>query len=149
MFKVVRTQKATAQPTIEGLLLIVGIFGSLTFLMTILTFPEFFLFNPFASIDPIRRVFLTLTTVGWVTTLIGPPVLLALHAVGVSKRLHLLDFLALAWPVSLILNHIALLIQTHKLFVGYLSVYPIFIVTDIALPVMYVFIARYLNHKKH
>ena len=149
MFKIVRAQNPKAQPTIEGLLLVVGIFGFLTFGATILTYPEFFLFNPFDSIDPIRRIFLSLTTLGWITTLLGPLVLLALHAVGISKRLHWLDILALAWPLSLILNHVALFIQTHKLFIGYLTVYPIFIITDIALPLMYVMIARYLNHKKH
>ncbi len=149
MFKIVRSQKQSVHPTEEGLLLAVGVFGSLVFAATILTYPEFFLFNPFDSVDPIRRFFLALTTLGWVTTLLGPLVLLSLHAVGLSKRLHLMDIFALAWPASLIINHLALLIQTHKLFIGYLGVYPIFIVTDIALPILYVLMARYLNRKKH
>jgi hypothetical protein len=86
---------------------------------------------------------------GWISSLLGPVVVLLLNALGKSKPLKALDLFALAWPVSLIINHLALLIETHKLFVGYLTVYPIFIVTDIALPVMYVLMARYLNRKKH
>ena len=149
MFKIVRVHREKAEPSLNLLLLAVGVLGTLTFTTTILTYQDFFLFNPLESVDSTRRIFLLLTTVGWVTSLIGPLVVLALNALGKPKTTELLVWFALAWPVSLIINHLALLIQTHKLFLGYLGVYPIFIVTDIALPILYVLIARYLNHKKH
>ncbi len=149
MFKIVRVSREKAEPNLNLLFLAVGVLGTLTFTTTILSYQDFFLFNPLESTDPTRRVFLFLTTVGWVTSLIGPLAVLILNAFGKPKAVHLLPWLALAWPVSLIINHLALLIQTHKVFLGYLGVYPIFIVTDIALPILYVLIARYLNHKKH
>ncbi len=149
MLKIVRVPREKAEPNLNLLLLAVGFVGTLTFVVTILSYRDFFLFNPLESADSTRRVFLLLTTIGWVTSLLGPIVVLSLNALGKSKAVHLLPWLALAWPVSLIINHLALLIQTHKLFLGYLGVYPIFIVTDIALPILYVLIARYLNHKKH
>ncbi len=149
MFKIVRVHREKAEPSLNLVLLAVGILGTLIFATTILTYQDFFLFNPLESADSTRRIFLLLTTVGWVTSLIGPLVVLALNALGKPKATELLVWFALAWPVSLIINHLALLIQTHKLFLGYLGVYPIFIVTDIALPILYVLIARYLNHKKH
>ncbi len=149
MFKIVRVRREKAEPNLNLLLLAVGVLGTLTFTTAILTYQEFFLFNPLESADSTRRIFLLLTTVGWVTSLVGPVAVLSLNALGKSKATELLVWFALAWPVSLIINHLALLIQTHKLFLGYLGVYPIFIVTDIALPILYVLIARYLNHKKH
>ncbi len=149
MFKIVRVRREKSEPNLNLLLLAVGVLGTLTFTTTILTYQDFFLFNPLESADSTRRIFLLLTTVGWVTSLIGPLVVLVLNALGKPKATELLVWFALAWPVSLIINHLALLIQTHKLFLGYLGVYPIFIVTDIALPILYVLIARYLNHKKH
>ncbi len=149
MFKIVRVSREKAEPNLNLLFLAVGVLGTLTFATTILSYQDFFLFNPLESTDPTRRVFLFLTTVGWVTSLVGPLAVLILNALGQPKAVHLLPWLALAWPVSLIINHLALLIQTHKVFLGYLGVYPIFIVTDIALPILYVLIARYLNHKKH
>jgi hypothetical protein len=149
MFKIIRVQSEHSQPNLNIVMLAVSVVGTLTFLATILTYPDFFIFNPLESVDPIRRIFLSLTTLGWISSLLGPVVVLLLNALGKSKPLKALDLFALAWPVSLIINHLALLIETHKLFVGYLTVYPIFIVTDIALPVMYVLMARYLNRKKH
>ncbi len=149
MFKIIRVQSEHSQPNLNIVMLAVSVVGTLTFLATILTYPDFFIFNPLESVDPIRRIFLSLTTLGWISSLLGPVVVLLLNALGKSKPLKALDLFALAWPVSLIINHLALLIETHKLFVGYLTVYPIFIVTDIALPVLYVLIARYLNRKKH
>ena len=149
MLKIVRVTRQKAEPNLNLLLLAVGFVGTLTFVVTILSYRDFFLFNPLESADSTRRIFLFLTTVGWVTSLLGPIAVLSLNALGKSRAVHLLPWFGLAWPVSLIINHLALLIQTHKLFLGYLTVYPVFIVTDIALPVLYVLIARYLNHKKH
>lgn len=148
MFKIVRVHSEKTEPSLDLLLLAVVFVGTLTFIANILSYQDFFLFNPLDTADPIRRFFLFLTTVGWVTTLVGPIVILFLNALGKKKSVLFLSWVALAWPVSLILNHLALLIQTHKLFVGYLLVYPSFIVTDIALPSLYVLIARYLNRIK-
>jgi hypothetical protein len=148
MLKIVRVHREKTEPNLNLLLLAVGVLGTLTFSTTILTYQDFFLFNPLESEDPTRRIFLLLTTVGWVTSLVGPIVVLLLNTLGKPSATQLLALFALAWPVSLIINHLALLIQTHKLFLGYLGVYPIFIVTDIALPLLYVLIARFLNQKK-
>lgn len=146
MLKIVRVTREKIEPSLSALLLAIGALGTLTFVTTIVSYQEFFLFNPLDSVDPIRKFFLVLTTIGWVTSLLGPIAVLALNALGKSKSIIVLPWLALAWPASLVLNHLSLLIQTHKLFIGYLIVYPIFIVTDIALPVMYLLIARYLKH---
>ena len=72
MLKIVRVSREKAEPNLNLLFLAVGVLGTLTFATTILSYQDFFLFNPLESTDPTRRVFLFLTTVGWVTSLIGP-----------------------------------------------------------------------------
>lgn len=144
MFKIVRVQREKNEPRLTSLLLGAGALGTLTFGATILTYNDFFLFNPLDSTDPIRKFFLVLTTMGWTISLLGPILVLLFNALGKSGAIRVLPWVALAWPVSLILNHSALLIQTHKLYLGYLGVYPIFIVTDIALPLFYLAVARFL-----
>ena len=146
MFKIVRVHREKAQPNINNLLLAAGALGTLTFGATIITYDDFFLFNPLDSTEPIRRFFLVLTTIGWLVSLVGPILVLMLNALGKPSATRILPWVALAWPLSLVLNHSALLIQTHKLYRGYLGGYPIFIVTDIALPLFYLAVARFLMH---
>lgn len=147
MFKIVRVHREKRAPQLSRLLVAAGLLGTLVFLTTIITYSDFFIFNPLESSDPIRRFFLVITTIGWVTSLLGPISILVLNAVGKTHALRALTWVALAWPASLVLNHLSLLIQTHKLYVGYLAVYPSFIVTDIALPLFYVLVARFLLHQ--
>jgi hypothetical protein len=149
MFNFSLRNREKSEPNLHELMLAFGVLGTLTFIATILSYQDFFLFNPLDTEDPVRRFFLFLTTVGWITSLVGPITLLTLNALGKHRAIDFLSWAALAWPVSLILNHSALLIESRKLFIGYLAVYPIFIITDIALPIMYLLIARFLKHKKH
>lgn len=146
MFKIVRTNPGERVPNLQNLFLAVGIVGALAFLATILTYQDFFFFNPFEVQSKVRSAFLVLTTLGWVVALFGPLTVLSLISGGRAKALHALPWVALAWPATLIVNHLALLIETHKLYVGYLFVYPLFLVTDVALPIVYLLIWRYLKH---
>jgi hypothetical protein len=149
MLKIVRVKREASAPNVNNLLLMFAMFGSATVACVVATYPSFFLFNPLESTDAWRVVTLSLTSVGWLTLFFGPLAILTLNALGKSGAVRFLPLVALAWPVSLIINHLALLVQTNKLFLGYLFVYPIFIITDIALPIMYLLIARFLKHKKH
>ena len=113
-----------------------GGFVSALFWLVVATYPTFFLFNPFAETDSVRATFLTATTVGWVLISTGPVVLLTAYALGVAKALRFLPVVALVWPVTLLLNHISLFIEKGQWYTGYLVDYPIFIATDILLPVL-------------
>jgi hypothetical protein len=113
-----------------------GIFVSALFWLVVATYPSFFLFNPFAEKDSLRATLLTLSTIGWVLISTGPVVLFSLYALGHARVLKLLPIVALFWPVSLVINHITLAIQKGQWFTGYLLDYPIFIATDILLPVL-------------
>lgn len=146
MLKVVRVKKAQSAPSLPNLLFSFSLFTAALMIAVIATYPAFFLFNPFASIDGWRMLFLTLTSLGWLTAIVGPIVVTGLFARGKVNALRYLPYVALAWPAALIVNHISLVIQTHKLYTGYLFVYPIFLITDIALPLLYVAISTYMNH---
>jgi hypothetical protein len=113
-----------------------GIFVTTLFWLVVATYPSFFFFNPLAETDPIRAAVLSLTTIGWLLISTGPAILFVLYAMGHPKVLRLLPIVALAWPVSLLINHITLFVQKGNWFTGYLLDYPIFVATDILLPVL-------------
>ena len=113
-----------------------GIFVSALFWLVVATYPSFFFFNPFAETDALRATMLTLTTIGWVLISTGTVVLFALYAMGHARALRLLPIVALAWPISLLINQVTLFIQKGEWFTGYLLDYPVFIATDILLPVL-------------
>jgi predicted membrane protein len=48
----------------------------------------------------------------------------------------------LAWPAMLIAIRVLLLVETGDAYLNYLLTYPLFIFTDILVPVIYVFIWR-------
>ncbi|MEY4434917.1 MAG: hypothetical protein RIR16_957 [Actinomycetota bacterium] len=126
-----------------------GVFTSALFWLVVATYPSFFLFNPFVAENPLRAVILTITTLGWLMLAIGPGLLFFLYGAGVWKALRFLPVIALVWPVSLVINHLSLLIQDGKLYTGYLLDYPIFIATDILLPILLIAVWFELRHPKH
>ncbi len=113
-----------------------GIFVSALFWLVVATYPTFFFFNPLAEPDALRATILTLTTIGWILISTGTVILFMLYAMGHARALRLLPIVALTWPVSLLINHVTLFIQKGQWFTGYLLDYPIFIATDILLPVL-------------
>lgn len=113
-----------------------GIFVSALFWLVVATYPSFFLFNPFAETDALRSSVLTFSTVGWVLISVGPAILFTLYALGYARVLRLIPLIALLWPIALLINHVSLFIQKGEWFTGYLLDYPIFIATDILLPVL-------------
>jgi len=115
-----------------------GIFVSALFWLVVATYPTFFFFNPFAEEDALRAIMLTLTTVGWLLISTGTVVVFVLYALGNAQALRLLPIFALAWPISLLVNHVTLFLQNGQWFTGYLLDYPVFIATDILLPILLV-----------
>lgn len=126
-----------------------GIFISAFVWLVVATYPGFFLFNPFAVENSARAAVLTLTTVGWIVLALAPVTIFSFYAAGYRNSLRALPIAALIWPVSLVVNHISLFIQDGKIYTGYLLDYPIFIATDILLPVLLVTIWFELRHPAH
>lgn len=127
---------ATAKVSTRAVVASFGIFVSALFWLVVATYPTFFFFNPFAEKDSLRATLLAISTVGWLLISIGPALLFSLYALGYSRALRLLPIAALVWPASLLVNHISLAIQKGQWYTGYLLDYPIFVATDILLPVL-------------
>jgi CubicO group peptidase (beta-lactamase class C family) len=131
-----------------------GVFVSALFWLVVATYPTFFFFNPLAESDGLRATILSVSTFGWVLLSTGPAVLFVIYALGNAKALMLLPLVALVWPASLLLNHVSLFIQKGNWYTGYLLDYPIFIATDILLPIMLMAVwaelrPAYLKHHSH
>lgn len=128
----------------------IGVFISLLFATVVLSFPRFFLFNPLAEGDALRAFELTVSSIAWILLMIGPSVILLRYAAGHSNLISLLPFVGLLWPASLIVSHVTLYLQQGVWYTGYLIQYPIFMVTDIILPIFLVYLwdilrPRYTN----
>jgi hypothetical protein len=102
--------------------------------LMVFTFQDFFLFNPTAATDIFREFTLWIALVGWLVAAIGSPIALLLVSQGSLRALNFLPFTALLWPVSVVLAQISAYAETGENYLGYLFDYPVFVITDIALP---------------
>lgn len=130
--------KTAANPDLQLSTIISGVLA-----LQILTFPNFFFLNPFSnSLSTFLTVAQIATMVGWIVLLIAPPLLVALRQrVGERYRLYL-SIAALLWPAALLLVRFAVLSLTGDPAINYLFNYPIFIFSDIAVPIIYWRMAR-------
>jgi hypothetical protein len=119
--------------------------------LVVASYPQFFIFNPFDETWLIRQVALILSLIGWVAISTVPSVVLFMYAAGNSRGLKLLPIVATLWPLSVIVNQILLYIRDQTWYFDYLINYPIFIATDILLPVLLFVLWRELHeyHAKH
>ena len=127
---------APAKVSVRAVVASFGIFVGVLFWLVVATYPSFFLFNPLLETDQLRVITLSITTIGWVLISTAPTLILLSFAAGYSKPLSFLPLVALLWPVSLLVNHVVLYVQEGQWFTGYLLDYPIFLATDILLPVL-------------
>ena len=102
--------------------------------LMVFTFQDFFLFNPTAATDIFREITLWIALVGWLVAAIGSPIALLLVSQGSLRALNFLPFTALLWPVSVVLAQISAYAETGENYLGYLFDYPVFVITDFALP---------------
>jgi hypothetical protein len=122
---------------------IVSLFGAsilVTFWLVVATFPKFFFFNPLGVDNELRRFELVISTAGWISISTIVPLLFFLIAVGKSKARKFIPYAALLYPASLIISQLTVYVQTGAAYLSYLNNFPIFIFTDIVLPVLIIFI---------
>lgn len=127
----------------------IGIFISLVFSLIVLTFPVFFFLNPAAQNDVVRQSILVLCTVAWVVLAIGPAVIFSLVALGRKHAIDAVPYVALPWPIMLVINHLHLAISTGNAYLEYLINFPVFIITDIFIPAILIVLWLELGWKGH
>jgi hypothetical protein len=119
--------------------------------LVVATYPEFFIFNPLDESWPLRQASLTLSLIGWVAISTVPAVVLFMYAAGKRSGLKLLPWVAAIWPISVVVNQVLLYIRDGVWYFDYLLNYPIFIATDVLLPVLLVVLWKELHeyHGRH
>ena len=106
------------------------------FWLVIATFPNFFFINPQNQVDPLRRAELVLSTIGWILISTAAPICLLIYSRGRHYAIKFLPLTALVWPISLVIAQVTSYIQTGYFYLEYLTQFPIFVFTDIALPIL-------------
>ena len=114
---------------------LMGAMMLMCFWLIVATLPDFFFINPTGVNSQLRRAELVLSTVGWILLSTAAPLCLFLYAAGVHKARNYLPITALWWPVSLVISQVTIYILDGAFYLDYLINYPIFIFTDIVLPI--------------
>ena len=127
---------------------VIAAMNFLVFWLTIATFPDFFFFNPLGNQNVLRRFELVISTVGWISISTLAPILLLLYSTGSTKIGRFLPFCALLWPVSLIVSQVTRYVQSGSFYFGYLRSFPIFIFTDILLPIILMTVWVAIRHQR-
>lgn len=126
-----------------------GVFISAVFLLVVATFPTFFIFDPAQIDNSLRLIILLFSTLAWISIALGPVIVFGLLAAGKNKAVHALPFIALFWPIMIVINHLELWISTGNAYMSYLIEFPIFFITDLLTPLLLISIwleYRYENH---
>ena len=126
----------------------IGVFMTFLVLLVVMTFPGFFLFNALDETNPIRAMQLMFSSLAWVVHAISPSVILVGFALGKTQLLKYLPVESLLWPISIAINQITLFVMDGVWYGGYLIQYPVFIMTDILMPVFLIFIWEFLRPRK-
>ena len=125
----------------------------LTYWLMVLTYPNFFIFNPIAETHFIRSVALWICLLGWLIASIGTPTMLWLVSDGKNGALRWIPLTACWWPVSIAFSQITSYMITGHSYLNYLIEYPVFIVTDIAIPIFalwkYAEMKRFISDTNH
>lgn len=103
--------------------------------LIVATLPDFFFVNPTGEASQLRRAELVLSTIGWLLTSTVAPIAMFLYASGYKRARNILPYTALVWPISLVISQCTVYILDGAFYLDYLLKYPIFIFTDLILPI--------------
>lgn len=117
---------------------VTGIIGAMILIvywLIVATLPDFFFINPTGEATQLRRAVLIVSTIGWILMSTVAPIALFLYSSGFHRARNILPYTALVWPVSLFISQATVYILDGAFYFDYLSKFPIFIFTDIVLPI--------------
>ena len=120
--------------------------SAIAFWLVIMTFPNFFLYNPFETEDAVFRIEQIFSTFAWICSA-TLPVLFAwvTHLNGKSTRPLFMVAVAL-WPFSILLIQITSAVRGLG-FYSYLGAFPVLALTDIIAPIFLLLISSALFSK--
>lgn len=101
--------------------------------LIVLTFPEFFIFNPLATEDTLFKIEQVFSTVGWVSLAVIPGLCSWFPRIRGKSTEPIFVFATCLWPASILAIQITMFSQGYG-FYGYMASYPILLVTDLIAP---------------
>jgi len=104
-----------------------------------LTFQDFFFFDPSDATGIFRQTTLWIALFAWLSVALATPLALLYATSGSLLALRIVPYTTLVWPVAIVLAQISAFAETGESYLDYLFEYPIFVLTDIALPVFIIF----------
>ncbi len=104
--------------------------------LLVFTYPNFFIFRPGDQIYFIREVSLWLCLIGWLLAAVATPMLLFAASGGNLISLKFIPVTAMWWPGSLLFSQLTNIYLNGQSYLSYLLDYPIFILTDFAIPIL-------------
>ncbi len=137
-----------ARPNFRSSFIALSAFLFAFYWLVVATYPEFFIFNPFEETSLLRQITLTLSMLGWLVLATVPALALFSYAAGNSKLIPLLPIAALLWPTSVVINQVVLYARDSTWYFDYLLNYPIFIASDILLPMLLLFMWQDLRDRQ-
>ncbi|MEY4348448.1 MAG: hypothetical protein RIS43_867 [Actinomycetota bacterium] len=122
------------------MLRVIAVMIAAIFWGVVATFQDFFLFNPLEGTTTLRQIQLVVSTLGWILLSTGAPLVLLAIAMGHRRANRFLPLMGLLWPAGVLSTQLTLYFQDQVWYFGYLKTYPIFLVTEIVLPCVVMFV---------
>ena len=102
----------------------------------ITTYSEFYLVNPFSQTDPWLMISQSLLVLGWLSISTIAPIVLFQFGSGMYRIISLLPYAVAIWPVSIAISQGVAIATTGQNYLNYLIDTPIFLVTDLVIPIV-------------
>lgn len=120
----------------------------LIYVFVYLNYPEFFVLNPLSSATPTLGALQVTSTFAWVVAAIAPTIFWMVGIKFTSAKSATYLVASLLWPSVISILHVYLYFTSGNAGLVYLVNYPIFILTDIIAPIIYVQMWRKFRTQK-
>lgn len=120
----------------------------LVYIFVFLNYPSFFTWNPSNSATPILGWLQFLSSFAWFCAAVTPSVIWAVGSSFTKAKSFAYLTAALIWPGALVVLHSHLFLTSGNASLAYLVNYPIFILTDLIAPIIYVQMWRKFRTQK-
>ena len=121
--------------------------STIAFWLVIMTFPNFFLFNPFETEDAVFRTEQIFSTVGWIVSGTLPLLFTWVTKLNGKSTKPLFVVAVALWPFSILLIQITSAVRGLG-FYSYLGAFPVLALTDIIAPLFLILISSAI-YKQH
>jgi hypothetical protein len=99
----------------------------------ITSFPEFYFVNP-NNEEPARAVAIVFLIIGWFSISTLAPIVLFQFGAGKYRTIAAMPYVVAVWPLSILVAQIERMVTTGQNYLSYLIDTPLFLATDLIIP---------------